>query len=273
MAKIVYIGSAVRDENHQARGGQAGNQTGDELVIEAWYQNKKEWIVLRPKDPEIAEKLAYDMDAACHNKYIGYDQGDRNTLRSVAKKVGYDCAKVKTPCECDCSSLVGVCCIYAGVTSKHFNTASEVEVLMATGKFDKLTESKYTEECDYLRRGDILVTRVKGHTAIVLNNGDKVEESDPIPEMPVEPPVPDPSDDVPTVVVMIRVKGTVRVREKNSALSKKIKTVGEKGKYTYIPYLGQAEERPYWYKTEVDGKEGYISSDPKYTKLVEVPSL
>lgn len=259
MSKTVYIGNAVSDENKSARGGEPGDQTKKEVRVQAWYLSEKGWVILRPKNSEIAEKLAYDMDAACQNDNIGYDQGDRNTLRSTASKVDYDCAKVSTPCECDCSSLVGVCCAYAGITKNHFNTANEVDVLMKTGAFDKLTDPKYTKEPSYLKRGDILVTEVKGHTAIVLTDGDKVEN---------DPPSLDPISPAP--IIKICVKGTVRVREKNSAISKKIKTVGTKGKYTFLPYYGQAIEYPYWYMTKVDNKDGYVTSNPKYTVLKEV---
>lgn len=81
----------------------------------------------------------------------------------------------------------------------------------------------------------------------------------------VEPePQPEPPKPIPTV--KIKVKGSVRVREGNGVLTKKIKTV----KNCLLPYCGQAIESPYWYMTEVDGKDGYISSKPKLTELVEV---
>lgn len=80
------------------------------------------------------------------------------------------------------------------------------------------------------------------------------------PEPQPEPPEP------PTPTIKIKVKGSVRVREGNGVLTKKIKTV----KNCLLPYCGQAIESPYWYMTEVDGKEGYISSKPRLTELVEV---
>lgn len=84
-------------------------------------------------------------------------------------------------------------------------------------------------------------------------------------ELPHEPePQPEPPKPIPTI--KIKVKGSVRVREGNGVLSKKIKTV----KNCLLPYCGQAIESPYWYMTEVDGREGYISSKPKLTELVEV---
>ena len=60
----VYIGHAVGDENGRASGGEAGNQNGRELRTQAWYLNPKGWVVLRPKSPEVAKKIAYDAKAA-----------------------------------------------------------------------------------------------------------------------------------------------------------------------------------------------------------------
>lgn len=87
---------------------------------------------------------------------------------------------------------------------------------------------------------------------------------DPDPEPTPEPPEPEPPKPIPTI--KIKVKGSVRVRKGNGVLSKKIKTVMN----CLLPYCGQAIESPYWYMTEVDGREGYISSKPKLTELVEV---
>lgn len=81
-----------------------------------------------------------------------------------------------------------------------------------------------------------------------------------------EPEPPEPEPPKPTPTIKIKVKGSVRVREGNGVLTKKIRTV----KNCLLPYCGQAIESPYWYMTEVDGKEGYISSKPKLTELVEV---
>ena len=63
----------------------------------------------------------------------------------------------------------------------------------------------------------------------------------------------------------IKVKGSVRVRDGNGVLHKKIATV----KNCYLPFLGAAEEYPNWFKTSVDGQDGYITSNPKYTEIVE----
>ena len=118
----VKIGSARIDENGRAMGGKPGDQTGRELSTQNWYLHSKVWRVFRAKSGTVAERIAWDMQAACDNPKIGYDQGDRGTLYSVAKPLGFNCSKVTTPCETDCSALVRVCCAYAGIMLPNFRT-------------------------------------------------------------------------------------------------------------------------------------------------------
>lgn len=170
----VIIGSA-RGTEYGTSGwdgkAKAGDQTGKEVSTQAWYKHTKGWVVLRPKDQEKAEKIAYAMQAACDNERIGYDQSERNTLYNAAKKVGFDPAKVTEKVETDCSALVRVCCCYAGIDPGNIRTAGETEALVKTGAFEKLTASKYTTKSDYLKRGDILNTKTSGHTVVVLSDG------------------------------------------------------------------------------------------------------
>lgn len=257
----VYIAHAVGDEHGKASGGEAGNQNGRELRTQAWYKNTKGWVVLRPKSSEVAKKIAYDAKAAANNTKIGYDQGQRNTLYQYAAKVGFDCAKVTTPCECDCSALVRVCLAYAGIKVGNFSTAGEVGVLVKTGKFEKLTDAKYTDQSDYLKAGDILVTKVKGHTAVVISDGDKANA--------------EPKPDVPTPSVeksYVLVSGSVNVREK--APRGKIICVAHKG--DELPYLNETvtlDDGAQWYLVKTRNGNGYISAytnkKRKYTKLIE----
>lgn len=169
----VIIGSARIDENSKTHGGKAGDQTGKEVSTQNWYLHSKGWRVLRAKDAATAEKIAKCMEDACKSKYIGYDQYQRNTLYNEAAKHGYDVSKVKTNVETDCSALVRICCTYAGIKVSDFNTSNEVSALLATGAFEELKDSKYTTSANYLRRGDILTTKTKGHTVVVLSNGSK----------------------------------------------------------------------------------------------------
>lgn len=177
----VKIGSARSDEWGGIYGGNAGDQkqktTPDyngEVSMQNWYLHSKGWRVFRCKDPEKAEKIAWDMIAACDNPLIGYDQEQDQTLYQVSKPLGFNCAKVATPCETDCARLVRVCVLYAGINVDDFYTGSEAEMLMRTGQFRELTDTKYTTGSEYLQRGDILVTKTQGHTVVVLNDGSKV---------------------------------------------------------------------------------------------------
>ncbi len=173
MANNVLIGSARIDERGKSKGGKAGDQTGKEVSTQLWYKHQKGWVVLRPKSTEIANLIADDMKAACANNNIGYDQGQRNISYNIAAKVGFNCALITEKCETDCSELVRICCAYAGIRVKDFNTTTEAQVLMNTGHFVKLVEPKYCNSYEYLKRGDILVTKTQGHTVVVLNNGPK----------------------------------------------------------------------------------------------------
>lgn len=176
----VYIGSARSDENGKINSGKAGDQKGGkEVSTQAYYVHSKDWRVIRCKDPERAAKIAKAMKAACANDKIGYDQYQRNTLYKLAEKVGFDPSKVTTACETDCSALVRVCCAYAGITVGDFNTSTQASKLLSTGAFIELTASKYTTKSDFLRAGDILVTKKKGHTVVVLNDGGKAEKNVP----------------------------------------------------------------------------------------------
>lgn len=175
----VLIGHASIDENKKARGGQAGDQTLKEVCTRTWYANS--WaVLLRPVDATIADKSAAACIAACSNNHIGYDQNERNTLHTQAKKVNYDMSKITVSCETDCSAFMTVCAIAGGVKELEYtnnapNTSSMVDKFVKTGKYQKLTDSKYLTSDEYLQRGDILV--VPGlHTVMVLSDGSKVNK-------------------------------------------------------------------------------------------------
>lgn len=240
----VKIGSARIDENGKARGGKAGDQTGKEVSTQSWYKHKKGWRVFRPKLPEAAALIADDMQAACNNPLIGYDQGQRGTLYDVAKKVGFNCAYVKTKCETDCSALVRVCCAYAGIMLPNFRTTDEAAVLLASGQFVELTGSKYTDSSDYLCRGDILVTRTQGHTVIVLSNGKFAPER-------LEP------------VTMDNVQVTGHTVNVRIGPGTAYATMGIAKKGEVLPYKGETENG--WYKVDWLGRLGWISG--KYAIL------
>ena len=167
----VKLGSARIDENGQAHGGAAGDQTGKEVSTQSWYAHSKGWVMLRAKSAEAREAIARCMQAACDNKHIGYDQYQRDTLYNEAKQYGFDVSKVTKNVETDCSALVRVCVNYAGIKVGSFRTTNQASVLMATGAFDKYTDDTHCKKSTNLLRGDILVTRTQGHTVVVLSDG------------------------------------------------------------------------------------------------------
>lgn len=173
----VRVGSARIDERGKASGGKAGDQTGREVAIENYYVHSQGWYIIRAKDDKVREKIAVAMERACANKYIGYDQGQNGTLWDAAEKVGFDPGKVKVKCETDCGRLVRVCIYYAGIKVAEFHTGNEVAKCKATGAFDIIKDKAKCSTSAYLMRGDILVTRTKGHTVVVLDDGSETKKA------------------------------------------------------------------------------------------------
>lgn len=165
----VIIGHSSIDERGKISGGQAGDQTGKEVCKRTFYNHKKGWICLRAKDKNIANKIATCMEDICDNPYVGYDQSQRLDLYNAVKDNNFKCDKesLKKFVECDCSSSVRVCLAYAGVMVSNFNTSNERKVIFATGLFEEVTVKS---DGSNLKRGDILVTKTKGHTVVVISN-------------------------------------------------------------------------------------------------------
>lgn len=170
----IKIGHASIDENRNTKKGKAGDQTGSEVCTRLWYS--KPWsFVLRCKDPAKAELMARACEKGCANNAIGYDQNQRNSLRTQAKSVNFALNRIITPCECDCSSFMTVCAEAAGIDIPYNGrnaptTATMKTTFTSTGLFDVLTESKYLTSDTCLKRGDILV-KPGAHSVMALENG------------------------------------------------------------------------------------------------------
>lgn len=168
---MVIIGSARLDENGKIKGGKVGDQkqstTPDykgEVSLQNFYLHSKGWYILRPKKIEHANKIALKMKTACNNPNIGYNQSNRYGILKYG--VG---TLVKT--ETDCSSLVRECVKEAtGIDSGDFNTGTECSVLGKTGLFE--SKKEYKSGMD-LYTGDILVTKTKGHTVVVVEGKER----------------------------------------------------------------------------------------------------
>ena len=246
----VYLASAHGDEKGGAHGGVAGDQTGNELSVRPYYVHSKGWRVFRPLDPEKGLLIAKAAKAACDNPHIGYDQWQRLTLYNEAQKVGFDLSKVSTPCETDCSALVRVCCAYARIDVRNFDTSTEPAVLMATGQFEELTGAKYTRSSDYLRPGDILVTAVKGHTETCISYGKYSAPAEPEPEKPATGR---------KVVVIQGGSCWVRTAPNTKAIKLGAVTAG-----TQLAYGGQSING--WHLVDYKNRNGWVSG--KYSKVV-----
>ena len=168
----VTIGNA-RISEHNTVNGTRGDQTGREVMTQSWSSGGTWQYVFRPKSITHAKAIANAMLQACANNNIGYSQADRLSLYNLTKANGYKISKVGK-CNCDCSSLVAVCCNAAGiVVSPSMYTGNELAVLKATGKFTIYTSASYTKAQNLLRTGDILLR--SGHTAIVTSGAVALE--------------------------------------------------------------------------------------------------
>lgn len=166
---VIMVASARSDERGKYTGGKPGDQkqaskindTKGEVSMQPMYTHSKGWYILRPKRTSHADAIAERGIKAANNPNIGYSQPDRlGVVRN-----GID-TKVKT--NADCSSLVRQAVKEAtGKDPGNFTTANEARVLAATGLFTKITYVNQSKTPVY--NGDILVTKTKGHTVIVVS--------------------------------------------------------------------------------------------------------
>lgn len=179
---MVKIAHASIDEHGKIKGGAAGDQTGKEVCIRSWYS--KPWnVVIRFHDPDMREKVAIAMENAVKNDHIGYDQLQRNSLLNAVRKYGYDPRNASADVETDCSALVTVACIYAGIAEEALvkggncaTTSTLKSRLKATGEVTIFTSKEYTRDTEKLLRGDILLA--EGHHVAVVVSGNLIDTSD-----------------------------------------------------------------------------------------------
>lgn len=126
---------------------------------------------------------------------------------------------------------------------------------------------EYTDSSKLLKAGDILCTKVKGHTAIVLNDGPDVDPDPPKPEPP-EPPTPP----EPTKYIVYVAGGSVNVRETdemNSAgkpVGKILFTAHKGNKFSLIDISSDTG----WYHIQTHKGPAYISNREDLTCLITV---
>ena len=179
-----WIANSGHDENGRYHGGQAGDQTGHEAELKAWYS--RPWtVVLRYPDPAVGLCIAKLEIGMCLNNKIGYDQYQRTTYWKELVKAGYNPSAITTACEQDCTGgttanvkatghIMGIPALedipvdtYSGNMRARFTKAG----------FRALTDSKYLTGPKYLLPGDILL--YEGHHAAVnITRGSKVGKAE-----------------------------------------------------------------------------------------------
>lgn len=178
-----------------------GDQTGREVCVREWYGGRWD-VCLRPKDRNVAERMAAFCEAACANEHVGYSQTTRNMLRDEARKADWDGAKIDTPCNCDCSSFMSVCAEAAGVDMDGAYTYGNApwtgnmrEKFTGTGAFEAISP---VPDTDHLRRGDVLVNE-QTHTLMILDDGPLADQDDSGGE--------EPQDETTTITVRVLQRG------------------------------------------------------------------
>lgn len=171
----IVIGSARIDENGKSSGGKVGdnkqisstNDTIGEVSLQGMYTHSKGWYVIRPIDIRDANNIANAMYIACNNSHIGYDQSNRLGIITY----GVDTV---TDTECDCSSLVRACIKKAtGKDVGNFTTGNE-KTCLSKSKLFKKPFAYVNQKSTPIYNGDILVTKSKGHTAIVVSGNPRI---------------------------------------------------------------------------------------------------
>lgn len=145
--------------------------------------------VFRPKNSITAEHIAWLAEGAVENAaMIGYGQASLASDGGRYPRTGVfdalyqmtkpDTRKIKSLCNCDCSSLVASCVYFSGAVEpalykpelRAMWTGTERALLMKMGTFIELTDPLLLELGTGLKRGDILLK--EGHTAIAIDSDD-----------------------------------------------------------------------------------------------------
>lgn len=172
---MVKIGHASSDENKKARGGQAGDQTGNEVCIRDWY-NRPWNVMLICTDTALAQRAAAYMKAICEDNDFGYDQGQRTTGYTNIVNAGKDVGKAAAG-EFDCSSLVSSCYRLAGLDVPYTLTTRNIrKTFLDTGKFIAYTDSAHLTSDAYATVGAVYL-KEDAHVVMALENGSKANSS------------------------------------------------------------------------------------------------
>ena len=252
----VKIAHAVGDEYGKAKGGQAGDQTGKEILVTNWYKRTGGWeVYLECTDTALASAAAENATRIANDDSFGYDQDQRSTAYKAILAAGS--IEAAADSELDCSVLVFIAYKLAGLNIEVGYTGNLESRFMATGKFIAHREPKYLTSGDHAKTGGIYLTAGK-HTAIVVSGREDASgEADQI-----DPPY-------------VQIKGKVNVRDAGGW------TLNDKGKKVYngkVIYTAKDEKLPFeefdadsgWYCVQSPAGAGFVSCDlPKNAILVE----
>ena len=177
--KNVRMSNCGHDENNRYHGGKAGDQTGTEWYLRAWYSYPWNYII-RWKDRTLGNLFADLAIEAANNNLVGYDQYERSTFWTHLKASNYRPSQITIACETDCSAgtiaLIKAVGYLKGIPELQKCTATYTEDMMnyfnsSNGKkyFTVLT-GKYLTNSSYAMRGDINLN-TKRHVNITVDNG------------------------------------------------------------------------------------------------------
>ena len=253
----VKAAEAIMDENKGSRGGEKGDQSGNEIVVRN-FERKRSYSfssVLRCTDRKMADKAADYAKRIALSPQFGYNQSDRWSGAKAIEAVGAENLEKASAGDFDCSSLCVEAYRLAGCPLKMTGyTGSMVKIMMDTGYFEEFTDEKHLDSAEYAKIGDVYVS--PGHHALmVITNGEKAEDE----------PEPEPQSQYGEVVI---IKGRVNVRRKPAG---RVYMVSKQG--DVFPYLGYNEcdeTGKIWWAVDCDNMVCFISSaNPRHAILVE----
>lgn len=184
---MLHLAQAASSEYHSAYGTppnqlRTKGALDGELNIVDFYGGWR--YCFRPKNPDVAERIAYLMEGAVLNaNFIGYGQASlksdggryprEGVFDALFQMANRDTRLIKTLCNCDCSSLVAAC-VYGASSALYIPelrtmwTGTERQMLMQTGEFVEITDPLLLQLGTGLKRGDILLK--DGHTAVSIDS-------------------------------------------------------------------------------------------------------
>lgn len=177
--KNVRMSNCGHDENGHYHGGKAGDQTGTEWYLRAWYSYPWNYII-RWKNRTLGNLFADLSVEAANNNLIGYDQYQRDTFWTHLKASNYRPSKITIACETDCSAgtialikAVGYLkripelqkcnATYTGDMMNYFRSANGQ-------KYFTILTGKYLTNSSYAMRGDINLNTAH-HVNVTVDNG------------------------------------------------------------------------------------------------------